>query len=464
MGSSPRLDPAIPIEIRYGEDRPIGVLLRRCRLTLDDAQAPRTQTFGGGRIAIGAAKDNDFVIEDEASSRHHCIIHVEDGLYLLRDLRSTNGTYVDGVRVREAYLRNGATVMLGRTRLRFATLDELAPIEPSEVPRFGEVVGRSARMREIFSLLGFFVESETLLSIEGELGAGKEALARALHAASPHRRGSFVVLDGAQLTDELPTEEDRLLSAFAGSTVFLENVTRLEGSVQERLVRWLERPSAGVENGTSTSVRLVLASREPFVEARRAGRLREDLFLRIAPSCIRVPALRDRREDIPLLVRAFLGAGGANRATYGGRRVLSVSREALDRLVAYSWPGNVRELFQVLEQAIASTIGDAITTAEIPDYVVPDDRDDLDVDFASVFDDLPTERLERPDALQPPGPFKDEKEVWVSVFERKYIEKLLRANGGNISHASKQADIDRKYFRKLMRKHGIRSPVEADDS
>ena len=205
-------------------------------------------------------------------------------------------------------------------------------------------------------------------------------------------------------------------------------------------------------------MRVVAATNRDLEEEVRAGRFREDLFYRLSVVRLKLPSLRERKEDIPLLVKHFLRSGSFNRTSGGSRRVGQVSREALDRMVAYDWPGNVRELANVVERAVSFADTDTIEVRDLPEHIAaprgraappPLSREDTRVDAMAP----------RAPIVDTDGTFKDKKEQWVASFEREYIENLLRRNGGNISHAAREADIDRKYFRKLMKKYGI----SADD-
>jgi DNA-binding NtrC family response regulator len=189
--------------------------------------------------------------------------------------------------------------------------------------------------------------------------------------------------------------------------------------------------------------------------------------------------LRERADDIPLLVNHFLRTLPGNRGQDGTQRVMRVARDAMSALAAYPWPGNVRELVNVVERAISFCDGETVSLGDLPEAI----RD------AKQATPAPTRTTQPPPvpsgapsggaratrssvdqtAPRPPedlldgATFKDAKEKWVSSFERDYILSLLRRHDGNISHAARDADIDRKYFRKLMKKYGIAAADAADD-
>ena len=165
-----------------------------------------------------------------------------------------------------------------------------------------------------------------------------------------------------------------------------------------------------------------------------------------------------------LLVRHFLKTQPYNKGADGTQRVRGISAAALECLQRYQWPGNVRELVNVIERAVSFCDGDTIVPADLPEHV----RDAAPAVASGDMDPASTGNFERPvvEAPRPPRElvdgnvtFKDAKEQWVSSFERDYIVSLLKRHGGNISHAARDADIDRKYFRKLMKKYDIDASV-----
>jgi DNA-binding NtrC family response regulator len=211
-------------------------------------------------------------------------------------------------------------------------------------------------------------------------------------------------------------------------------------------------------------VRIIAATNRNLEEEVRLGRFRQDLFYRVSVVRLILPPLRDRLEDIPLLARHFLKNGSYNKLADGTQRVRAIAREAQEMLAAYRWPGNVRELHNTIERAVSFADGDTIEARDLPEHIrdaVPPSRAAL----ASSSLRLPP----APSAAGSPPPegfdstFKEAKEKWVSSFERDYILALLTKNHGNISHAAREADIDRKYFRKLMKKYDIEAAGDDDD-
>jgi len=203
-------------------------------------------------------------------------------------------------------------------------------------------------------------------------------------------------------------------------------------------------------------VRIIAATNRNLADEVRAGRFREDLFYRLTVVRLILPPLRERKEDVPHLIKHVLERGAFNRDASGNPRVQGFNREALDAVMHYAWPGNVRELVNVIERACAYSELDYIGLEDLPENI-----SGVGVIRRRVSNDNPTHR-ERIDKIAD-KPFKEAKEEWLSSFERDYIYNLLKRNSFNISHASREADIDRKYFRKLMKKYDVESSAPDDD-
>ena len=244
-----------------------------------------------------------------------------------------------------------------------------------------------------------------------------------------------------------------------GGTVFLDELGELALDLQPRLLRVLEQREVKRVGGLRpqrVDVRVVAATNRDLETEVREGRFREDLFYRLSVVRVRLPTLRERRTDIPVLVDHFLRKSRFNQAGGGAIRVNGVADSAMERLIAHDWPGNVRELVNAVERAVSFADSDQIEMQDLPEHISGAQP------FASAWD-ATTVGLSNSSPPPPPrasespvvGTFKDAKEQWVASFERDYIQDLLRRNSGNISHAAREAEIDRKYFRKLMKKYGI---------
>jgi len=254
-----------------------------------------------------------------------------------------------------------------------------------------------------------------------------------------HEKGSFT---GAIMTRQ------GLFEMAHGGTLFLDELGELSLDLQPKLLRALEQREirrVGSSKAIKVDVRVIAATNRTLEEEVRAGRFRQDLFYRLSVVRVVLPPLRERPEDIPLLVEHFLGTLPFNRQPDGTMKMQGIEQEAQDLLAGYRWAGNVRELLNVIERAVSFADGPVIRVQDLPDQLR------LTGSGANV------------DAATGEITFKEAKERWVSSFERDYIVALLKKNEGNISHAAREADIDRKYFRKLMRKYGIEAAGAAED-
>jgi len=488
-----------PTKVSY-LDRGPTLHLRRCILqSVDD---PTLEwTFDKEEVRIGSMDDNDVVLGDDTVSRYHCRITQEDNGYVLLDQRSTNGTFINKVRIREAFLKPGSIVSVGQSQLRFNAREEEVEIVPSRSDHCGGLIGGNSRMREIYAIIEKIAPTATTVVIDGETGTGKEVVAQAIHSLSPRARNDLVVFDcGAvppnlieselfghekgSFTGAVMTRQGLFEQADAG-TLFLDELGELPLDLQPKLLRALEQREVrrvGSAKASKVDVRIIAATNRNLEDEVRAGRFRQDLFYRLSVVRLHLPSLRDRSDDVPLLIQHFLDHSAFNRKP-NAPPVRGVSRDAIVALQAYPWPGNVRELVNVVERAVSFCDSDTIEPHDLPDYIrtartapakESSTRRTLTSPTGNPAVAAPTVSMNRhtpapapPDELLAEGvTFKDAKERWVASFERDYILQLLRRNNGNISHAARAADIDRKYFRKLMKKYDIEAAGvdEPDDA
>lgn len=401
-----------------------------------------------GRVHhVGTAAECDLVLTDERVSGRHLTVRVEDGRFHVEDTGSTNGTHYQGSRIDRAIVPAGATLKLGRSLLRIQPLAEVLDIPPSRTHRFGDLVGASFSMRQVFAVLEHAAASEVTVLVEGETGTGKELAARALHEASNRRKGPFVAVDCGALPESLVDSElfghvrgaftganaDRK-GAFArarGGTVFLDELDGIPPEVQARLLRVLEervvRP-VGSDREEPLDVRLVAATQSPLTGRVADGTFRADLFYRIAVLHLRLPPLRERREDLALIVRELL--------LRRGFEVEALEPASVQRLAAHDWPGNVRELRNVIDRAVALSPG------------------------ATSFEELRLWHRPRPSEseglrVRTDVSFSEAKAAVVDELERRYLSAIWAESDGNISAAARRAGLDRKHLRNLLRKHGL---------
>ena len=461
-----------PTKVHYDGVRPATVHLRKCKLVTQVGGRAREHVFDKATIGIGAMEDNDLVVSDDTVSRYHCKIVQEDTGYVLVDLGSTNGTFINRVRIREGYLKPGCTIGLGTTEVKFHSADEKIEIVPSRKEKLGRMVGRHVKMRELYAVLEKIAPTATTVVIEGETGTGKEVVAQTIHELSPRANGPIMVFDCGAVPDNLIESElfghekgsftgaimtrQGLFEMAHGGTLFLDELGELPLDLQPKLLRALEQREirrVGSNKAIKVDVRIIAATNRNLEDEVRAGRFRQDLFYRLSVVRVFLPPLRERIEDLPLLIKHFLDAA-YNKRPDGASKVNGMSRAAMDLLNAYKWPGNVRELVNTIERAVSFAEGELIEPRDLPETVRGEEQ-----------------APRRPGATSQPmqvitdsdSTFKDAKERWVSSFERDYILQLLKKNKGNISHAAREADIDRKYFRKLMRKYGIEGGTDDDE-
>jgi DNA-binding NtrC family response regulator len=485
-----------PTKVAYLDRGPPTLHLRRCMLqSVDD---PTMEwTFDKEEIRLGSMDDNDVVLNDDTVSRYHCKIVQDDTGYILVDNSSTNGTFVNKVRVREAFLKPGCTVSVGQSQLRFNAREEEVHIVPSRADRCGALIGANAKMREIYSIIEKIAPTATTVVIDGETGTGKEVVAQSIHMLSPRSKGELVVFDCGAVPPNLIESElfghekgsfsgammtrTGLFEQADGGTLFLDELGELPIDLQPKLLRVLEQREVrrvGATKAQKVDVRIIAATNRDLETEVKAGRFRQDLFYRLSVVRLHLPSLKDRTDDIPVLVQHFLENGAYNRAQNGKPRIRGVARDAMAALQAYPWPGNVRELVNVVERAVSFCAHELIELSDLPDYVrsakaapqrehsarpMPRQPTGGNPAVGSALSPTPPQT---PDELLADGvTFKDAKERWVATFERDYIEQMLRRNTGNISHAARAADIDRKYFRKLMKKYDIEAAGvdDADD-
>jgi DNA-binding NtrC family response regulator len=404
----------------------------------------------GQELAIGTADGNHLILSDRAVSRHHCVISATDQGFFLRDLGSKNGTKLGGFRVLGAYLGPGAVLGIGESVLRFDPLaDEI--VEPlADEERYGRILGQSTAMRRVFAALPRIAVSDSTVLIEGETGTGKGLLAEVLHQKSARKSGPLVVIDCSSIPPSLIESElfghakgaftnahaarPGAFEAAAGGTVFLDELGELPLDMQPKLLRALDDRvvrRVGSLDPVKLDVRVVAATNRDLRQEVNRGAFRSDLFYRLNIVRIRLPPLRERREDIPLLVAHFYeqyARGGDTRPP----------AELVAAFTRQDWPGNVRELRAAVERAILMqdpTLWFEATLGAKPGEAV-DDRFDYDSDIAL-------------------GSFRAAKERAVARWERGYVEMIMRQNGNNLSRAARAAHMDRNHLRELIRKHGV---------
>jgi len=384
-------------------------------------------------LKIGKSPDNDVVIDQPTVSRNHLVIRRQGDRFLVEDLQSTNGTFIDGAQIREAYLKPGQLLELGDVQLRFQSTLTPVKIAPSVEDRLGELVGKSVPMRQIFALLKRISSTDSTLLLVGETGSGKGAAAKVIHQLSPRHDGPLVVFDCAAVSDSL-IESQRIgcLERAHGGTLFLDEIDDLALDLQPKLLRAIEDREFRRLGASSSPVvfdaRIVAASKKDLWAETQAGRFREDLYFRLSVFTVSLPPLRDRKEDIQLLVDAFAGEPLFERLPAPVR----------EQFLAHAWPGNVRELRNALERARHMV--------DIPELSSGSLLREFARDAPAGGDFLPASYS---------GPFKECKEDLVRQFEREYLTRLLGRAKGNVAKAAREAELDRKHLYSLLHKYGL---------
>jgi DNA-binding NtrC family response regulator len=334
--------------------------------------------------------------------------------------------------------------------------------QPLAEPRLADFVSESPRMAAFMNVVPRVVRSDTALLIEGETGVGKERLARAIHADGPRSRGRFVALNCGALPESLLESElfGHVQGAFTGATsarrgwfeiahhgtLFLDEVGEIPVHLQVKLLRVLQEHEIqpiGSEKTFGVDVRVIAASNRPLEPEVEAGRFRRDLYHRLSVVTITVPPLRERGEDIPILVERQI----QYLARETGRHVTGVTAQAMQALCRYPWPGNVRELNNVLERAILLCDDTEITLEDLPESIACTEAPSP-VAGAGHTIRLPEEWFVRP--------LREVREALLPDLERQYFSGLLRATGGRVGEAAKQAGIQERSLYEKMKKLGLR--------
>ncbi|MCB9648513.1 MAG: sigma 54-interacting transcriptional regulator [Deltaproteobacteria bacterium] len=326
---------------------------------------------------IGVHEDNDLSLADPFASSFHCRISYQRGRWFLADLESTNGTLVNGLRVREAELPTQATVTVGRAVLHFEgpTPEPEAETDGSKSEQFRGMIGHSPAMRRVFQLVRRLAGAREPVLVIGESGSGKELVARALHEESARVKKPYLALNCGALTHTLIESElfghvkgtftgathDKpgAFEAAHGGTLFLDEIGELPLDLQPKLLRVLESSTVRRVGGTQeipVDTRIVAATHRNLEALVQDGQFREDLFHRLFVLSIRIPPLAERPEDVLPLARHFLA---------GAPRTVTLHDSAETALLDYTWPGNVRELRNVLVRALLMTDGDVIRAEDL---------------------------------------------------------------------------------------------------
>jgi transcriptional regulator with PAS, ATPase and Fis domain len=390
----------------------------------------------GERTIVGTHPSCDLVLRDRTISRLHCEIVVGDGQATVRDLGSSNGTLVDRVSILHAHLDSGVDLTLGRTRIVFRAEPEYVRVPILAADQFGSLVGASIASRRLFAQLGGAAGTDSSVLLEGETGTGKEVAAESIHRRSSRSSAPFVVVDCGAIPDDLfeaelfgyvrgaftgaTRDHEGLITSAHQGTLFLDEIGELPLPLQVKLLGVLERRTVrplGAMAPRAVNVRVIAATNRDLSAEVNQKRFRSDLFYRLAVLRIRIPPLRERREDVRVLVTHFLSS---LRDRHGEQIPLGLSEATVNYLEAQPWPGNIRELRNSVERAV------------------------FDPRFAPMQGS--TGGME---------PFATARSRLVMEFERKYLLDVLRHSHGNVTEAAKVAGIDRRSLQRMLRRQEI---------
>ncbi|MGO9765402.1 MAG: sigma 54-interacting transcriptional regulator [Myxococcaceae bacterium] len=423
---------------------PPGVPRFRLRV-LEGTQAGQTFESGAEPLQLGSHPLNQVQLQERTISRCHCEVFADArGSLWVKDLGSRNGTRVDGIRVREAELKEGALLELGEARLRFELVADRTPLALSERTEFGALVGESAVARACFGLLERAAVSDVTVLLEGETGTGKTQAAEAIHTQSGRQQKPFRIVDCAAVPQNLLESElfghERgaftgatearagVFEEASGGTVFLDEVGELAPELQPKLLRVLEARQVrrlGSNSYRAVDVRLIAATNRDLRAEVNAARFRPDLYFRIAVFRIPLPALRERPEDIPGIAERLLQGMALDEATARPLQAPAFLR----RLRAAPWLGNVRELRNHLERC-----------AVLQQSLHPPTEEATDA--------APHAHLGLP--------YPEARRRTLDAFERAFVRALLERHQGNISQAALAGGVDRVHLHRLLKRHRLK--------
>lgn len=423
--------------------------IRKMSLFIAKGQKAGSRTLiHKNRFVVGKGNDCDLQFVDATVSRQHFEIVQEGEAFWVRDLGSTNGTVVDGLRVKDAALVPGARISIGRVELIFQPIFEALPPEEDLCDEFGGLLAVGASMKSILGMLRKAGQTGTTVLLRGETGVGKSALAKALHAESNRKTGPFVVFDCGAVAPTLIESElfGVKKGAFTGAyesrpgaceqadggMLLIDEIGDLPLEMQAKLLRVIEEREVrrlGDTRPIKLDIRITAATTKDLDHAVRQGTFRRDLYYRIAVLEVVVPPLRLRKEDIPVLGHRFL-TQISKTETWD-----KLAPELKEELISYHWPGNIRELRNALERLVF------IGPCGLPSASSGAPPEEINPSLSPAFD------MDRP--------FKEAKDELLEAFETEYLKRLLERHDGCIAPAAREAGLNRKYFYDLLRKHHL---------
>ena len=417
------------------------------------------EVTGDRPFIVGTSPEATLSLRDDTVSRLHLELTRVGGKIRARDMGSTNGSFHEGAQFAELELPIGAVVRVGQTELRLLAQDQETSVSPSDATRFGGLLGRSLEMRQVFAVLERAAKTDATVLVTGETGTGKEVVAESLHRASTRTDGPLVVVDCSAIPAQLIESElfghvrgaftnavsDRL-GAFReadGGTIFLDELGELPVELQPRLLRVLETRSVkpvGSNESVPVNVRVVAATNRDLEDMVRQRRFRSDLYFRLAVIRVALPALRDRREDIPLLARHF-----ATQLAPEGRP-LTIRPQTMAALISAPWRGNVRELRNVIHQAVSLSSESLSLALELSSDEPDASTAGGALGFEPYFD----------------LSFREARKEATLAFELAYVKHRIAECQGNLSQAAREMGLHRNMVRRILNRERT-GDEEADE-
>ena len=399
--------------------------------------AGRSATIDQPTFVIGTGQSADVRLGDPAVSREHVRVSLLPNGVRIRDDGSKNGTWIGGVRVREVLLSSDASIVVGGTTIAITIEADNLELQLSPNDRFGDAIGGSVVMRNLYAILEKVAPTDLTVLLEGESGTGKDVLSRAIHAKSARARQPMVVVDCGAIPSTLieselfghergaftgaETARKGVFEEANGGTLFLDEIGELPVEMQPKLLRALEAREVkpiGARAPKPVDVRVVAATSRRLAEAARTGEFRSDLFYRLAVARVTVPPLRERPEDVLPIARAML------RVLRNDPHV-EIPTDLASMLEAYTWPGNVRELRNVVERWAA--LGRLDRT---------------------MFDPLEAQMSAEDDLAM--LTYHEARKIVLDRFEEKYLPRVLERAGGVMARAAELADVARPSFYRML--------------
>ena len=396
-------------------------------------------------LRVGTAHDCDLVLHDDTVSRRHCEIELTERGFRVRDEGSTNGVRLAGVRVFDFESSSACEIALGETTLALTPLAQTEDRTRADQQRFGDLVGASPKMRELFAELERLAPTQLSVLIEGETGTGKDLVAESIHRQSSRADGPFVVFDCGAVAPTLieselfghergaftgaETARPGVFEEAHGGTLFLDEIGELPKDLQPKLLRVLERREVkrlGARKALPLDLRVLAATNKQLAAEVDAGQFRGDLFYRIAAARIWVPPLRERAEDIPMLVAHFIAHEAPELAAD------PIPQQVWQMFAAHRWPGNVRELRNAVQRLLVA-----------PELALRHDERSPATGSLTLSPPTPIE------------PLRIARRNAADAFERGYLRSLFERTSGNVTRAAAIAEVSRQMIQKLMRKHGV---------